>query len=151
VPIPGWDTLPDLTWSEKVALLTYRFLQLPQTETGIRHLFQDKLYIREIAIPPGVLVVGRVHKLGHEMQLLKGSLVLLGPDGYSVGFQAPTSLRTGPGYQAVCFTLSNVVARTIHPNPEDVRDIEALEASIFESPESLVDLGSQIERRLLLS
>lgn len=145
--IPVWDQYPQLVWKEKVALQTYRFMQLPQVETGIAHLFDDKTYIREVRIPAGTLIVGRVHRHGHEMQLLEGSVLLIG-EGFRMGKQAPDAVTTGPGFQMVCFTLSNVVARTIHPNPEDSRDIEALEADIFESPESLIEFGSQIERRL---
>jgi hypothetical protein len=151
VLIPVWDQYPQLNWNEKVALLTHRFMQLDQVETGIQHLFEDHDYIREVRIPAGTLIVGRVHKLGHEMQLVEGTVLLIGPDGFRVGKQAPDSVQTGPGFQCVCFTLSNVIARTVHPNPNDSRDIAALEAEIFESPESLLELGSQVERRLTVS
>lgn len=145
-----WDNLPSqLSWSDKVALLTYRFMQREQEETGLHHLFQDDLYIREVRIPAGTLIVGRIHKIGHEMELLKGQVILIGPDGFSHGVQAPEKVHTGPGFQMVCFTLSDVIARTIHPNADQNRDIAELEAEFFEDPAKLIERGEQIERKLL--
>lgn len=140
---------PDLSWADKVAVIAHRFLQLDQTATGLRHLFEEGKYIREIAVPGGTWIIGGIHKIGHEMQLLKGQVVLFGPDGFSMGFQAPYSLHTGPGYQAVCLTLTDVLARTIHPNPTEERDVQKLESLFFEPTEAMLALGKQIDKRLL--
>jgi len=146
--VPVWDQHPQLSWSDKVALLTYKFMQLEQTGTGLEHIFEEGKYIREVKIPAGTLIVGRIHKVGHITQLLEGSVLLIGPDGFRMGVQAPYEIKTGPGFQMVCFTLSNIVARTVHPNPDDLRDIDILETQIFESPVELIRRGEQIERSL---
>jgi hypothetical protein len=149
LPIPQWDQLPGLTWTEKVAYLTHQFLTMEQTECPLQHQFEKGLYIREIRIPADVLIVGRIHRHGHVCQLLEGSLVLIHREGHQEAFQAPSEILTLPGYQMVLYTATPVVARTIHPNPTDSRDISMLEADIFESAESVKELGAALHREVL--
>jgi len=149
VPIPQWDQLPGLTWTEKVAALTDQFLTLEQTQCPLKHLFEGNLYIREIRIPVGTLLTGRVHRHGHVCQLLEGSVVLVQRDGSRDAFQAPSEIVTLPGYQMVVYAVDDVIARTIHPNPTGERDIATLEADIFESAESVKELGAALNQQRL--
>lgn len=144
VPIPPWDSLPDLTWNEKIAYLTHQFLALEQTHCPLSHRFEQGLYIREIIIPAGSLIIGRVHRHGHVCQLLEGSLFLIHREGHREAFQAPSQILTLPGYQMVVYAVTDVRAQTVHPNPSDERDISRLEADIFESAESVKTLGAQL-------
>lgn len=143
---PMWDQLPDLTWKEKLAYLTYRFLQLPQVECPVVHLFENGAYIREMRIPAGALFLGRVHRHGHECQLISGKAIHFTEQG-RILLEGPLGLRTTPGYQMAVYAVTDVVGRTIHPD-HDSRDIQALEDDIFESVESLEKLGSSINKRL---
>lgn len=149
VPIPPWDQLPDLTWTEKVAYLTHQFLTMEQTGCPLNHRFEQGLYIREIRIPAGTLLTGRVHRHGHVCQLLEGSAVLVHRDGNREAFKAPSEILTLPGYQMVVYAVEDVLARTVHPNPTEERDIEALEADIFESAKSVKDLGAALHQQRL--
>ena len=149
VPTPQWDQLPGLTWSEKVAYLTHRFLTMEQTECPLQHQFEQNLYIREIRIPADTWLVGRVHRHGHICQLLEGSLILVHREGHTEAFQAPSEILTLPGYQMVVHTVTDVVARTVHPNPTGERDIEKLEAEIFEPAESIKQLGASLHQESL--
>lgn len=146
--IPVWDSLPDLAWKEKVAYLTYQFLQLPQTDCPVKEIFEPGLYIRQMVIPSQTIFLGRAHRYGHQCELLSGSLIHIAPDGTRPQVDAPFVMHTTPGYHMVLFALTECVARTYHPNPSENRDGQALENDIFESVEDLKELGSMIHRRL---
>ena len=149
VPIPQWDQLPDLTWTEKVAYLTHQFLTLEQTGCALTHRFEQGLYIREIRIPADTMLIGRIHRHGHVCQLLEGALVLIHPEGHREGFDAPSQILTLPGYQMVVYAVTDCLARTVHPNPAEERDLAVLDADIFESAASTVALGAALHQQRL--
>lgn len=144
--IPTWDHLPDLTWKEKLAYLTFKLLEQPQTECPLEHIFEDGTYIREMRIPAGTLFLGRAHRYGHECQLVSGIVLQVTETGRRV-VEAPFTVHTTPGYHMVMFTLTDIVGRTVHPHTGD-KNTQRLEDDIFESVESLKDLGSIVHQRL---
>jgi len=148
--IAQWDNLPhSLNWNEKVAYLAHQFLSMEQTACPLTHRFERGLYIRELRIPAKTLIIGNVHRHGHVCQLLQGDLLLIHRDGHREGFHAPSQILTEPGYQMVVYAVTDALAQTVHPNPTEERDIEKLEADIFETKENLVRLGAQVKERLL--
>jgi len=141
--IPAWDNLPALPWLDKVSYLTHLLLKGEQIESPVTHVFEDGNYIRELKLPKGALLTGREHLLGHEMQLTEGSVIVAAPDG-KFEFHAPASLHTKPGFHAVVYCLTDITARTVHPNPEDCRDVDALEAKWFGKAEDVIARGAQV-------
>jgi len=136
-----------LTWREKLAYLTVRFLQHGQVELPVLSLFEPGRYIREMRIPRGVLIIGRVHRLGHECQLLEGKVVHITEEARRC-VTAPFSLRTQPGYQLVLYTLTDIVGRTVHENPDEERDLAVLEKRWAEPLEDLISLGREVQAQL---
>jgi len=122
---------------------------MEQTACPLSHQFQEGLYIREIRIPAGILLTGRIHKHGHVCQLLEGSVVLIHPGGQREAFQAPSEILTLPGYQMVVYAVTDVIARTVHPNPTNERDIAVLDADIFEPAAVTLELGEALHQREL--
>lgn len=147
--IPMLDHLPlDLTWSEKIALLTVGVLDLPQHEVPLAHHFEDDgTYIREITCPAGAIIIGRTHIHGHLCELLEGEVIHV-TEGARIHRKAPFSVHTTPGYQMVVYTMTPIKARTVHPNPTDSRDVDELENSIFEPADKVKALGESIRKRL---
>ena len=47
------------------------------------------------------------------------------------------------------FALTDVVGRTYHPNPDELRDTAALEAMYFSPIEDMLALGAQVEQKCL--
>lgn len=149
--VPQWDQLPEhLTWNEKVAYLAHQFLTMEQTACPVTHRLEQGLYIREMQIPADTLFIGRVHRHGHVCQLLKGSVILIHGEHYREAFKAPSEIMTKPGYQMVVYAVTDVLAQTIHPNPNDERDYSKLEADIFETVESVKELGSRLHAQRLI-
>jgi hypothetical protein len=143
--VPAWDHLPEhLSWKQKVCLLTYCSLShLEQKETPLAHIFEPGVYIREMRIPAGVLLTGREHLLGHKVELMEGSAILFAPDGKH-RFDAYAFIHTRPGFHAVAYTLTDVVSRTVHPNAQESRDIEALENHWFGPAMPVVEAGKRL-------
>lgn len=145
--IPAWDQLPELSWKEKIAYLTYQFLTMGQTECPVTHQFEQGLYIRDMRIPAGTLFIGRAHRHGHVCQLLEGSVIHIGEFGRTP-LKAPFEMMSIPGYHMVLFAVTDVVGRTVHPNLADSRDTDALERDIFEPVEDMRELGASLQKRL---
>ncbi len=132
-----------------MAYLTYKLLELEQIEAPVKHIFAPGVYIRELLIPAGSLFTGNEHKLGHEVQLLEGSCLMVIPEG-RIRFDAFASIHTKPGYHAVVAAITDMVARTVHPNPQELRDISALESIWFGNPKDLIARGGNVHKMLEL-
>jgi hypothetical protein len=147
VSIPLIDQLPScLTWKEMLAVLTVKFLDLPQQDTPVEHAFKDGHYYRTMKIPAGSLFIGRPHRVGHQVDLLEGQVFLIHEQSRQLR-TAPDSMRTVPGYQTVFQALTDVVGRTVHPDTGE-RDVDKLEDGIFESLDSIKALGHEVMKRL---
>jgi hypothetical protein len=145
-PIAPLDDLPQLSWPEKLAYLAFKFHSLPQVECPLEHSFEDENYIRRIAIPKGTLFVGRVHRLGHVVELLSGSVIHVREHCRKL-VQAPFSMTTSPGDQVCAWALTDITARTLHP-AGGCSDIEELERVFFESTQSLCEAGEKVDQQL---
>lgn len=146
--IPIWDHLPEMPWRNKIAYLTYKFLQLPQVECPVEHIYEPGLYIREMKIPAGTFFLGRVHRHGHKVELISGEVIHILPDGTRRHIAEPTIVHTVPGYQMVAFIVTDVLCRSVHPNPTESRDQQALEDDYFESVESLKQYGKLVSQQM---
>ena|SRR6267378_5131410 len=143
----AWNQLPDsLTWQEKAAYLSWRVSQLPQAPMPVTHLFEGGQYIREMLIPAQTVFLGRVHRVGHQLQLLEGEVILCLPTG-PVHKRAPECMQTCAGFQAIAFTLTDVRVRSLHPDTGE-RDIPTLEASLADSADAQIAWGASIQQRL---
>jgi hypothetical protein len=137
------NKVPGLTWADKVNYLGYA---MRNDETcPRRHIFEPGWYICEIDIPASRVFIGRVHKHGHICKLVKGELILLSEEGRTY-HQAVDQIVTGKGYQAVLYTLTDVVGRTYHPNPSDCRDVDKLDEEHWETRESALEHGRLIAK-----
>jgi hypothetical protein len=134
------------SWRSKLLALGYEFRQMPQVECPVEHLFENGNYIREMRIPAGALFIGRIHRHGHEVQLISGRLIHRTPQGY-FELEGPLGVRTQPGDQMVAYMLTDVVARSIHPCGEE-RDVETLANEWFEPIDVMDKLAAQIHEEL---
>lgn len=138
----------DLSWSDRVALLSYEISQHPtatsnQDDFGIRHIFKDEWYIREFAMPAGTIFIGRVHKQGHILKLITGE-VMLEMEGGRRKYIAPATIHTAPNFIAVCVMLTDIVAQGWFLNPDNCRDVDKLEREYFSDPAEMLKLGNEL-------
>jgi hypothetical protein len=126
------------TFPEKVDALVDQMRRLPQTECPLKHHFAPGLYLREIFMPAGTVVVGRVHKTEHFNILVQGACVIVHDDGQREELRAPKVFVSKAGVQKVLYILEDMIWMTTHPTDEtDLEKIEPL----------LVDPKPQLEHQ----
>ena len=83
----------------------------------LKHSFTNGMYVREIFIPAGFLIVGKIHKHDHPNFLLKGKVRILTEfEGESI-IEAPMSIISKAGTKRALFTLEDTIWVTVHLNP----------------------------------
>jgi hypothetical protein len=97
----------------------------------LTHRFADGVYAREILLPAGSLVVGKIHRYGHLNVITKGLVSVLTEDGVQV-LKAPLTFISKPGTKRVVFAHEDTVWTTFHgTNPNEVNDINKVEDRII--------------------
>lgn len=82
------------------------------------HHFAPGLYAREIRIPAGVTVTGKIHKHSNLNIMSAGRLTLWDEDGELVHLEAPYTVVAPAGVRRVVYAHTDVVWTTIHATPE---------------------------------
>lgn len=145
-------TLPQLSWADKIAYLAYKLSStsgVKPEDMPVKHLFVPGRYIREFTLPADFLFIGRVHRQGHIILLCEGKAKLFLDQNVFTVHQGPDAVMSAAGYQTVAHTLTEVRVRTIHPNPENLQDVQELEERFFGPIQPVLDRGEQIMQGLL--
>lgn len=95
-------------------------------ELPLRHFFSEGIYTREMSIRKGMFVIGKIHKFDHTFFLLKGKLLLCTEEG-TKEIEAPYCGNAKAGAKRVAVALEDTVFVNVHPNPNNVTEIEKLE------------------------
>ena len=97
----------------------------------LKHSFSDGIYVREITIPAGMLIIGKIHKHDHPNFLLKGEVVVVTEGGGIEELKAPCSMISKPGTKRALYAKTELVWTTVHLNPTNTEDLEELEEEII--------------------
>ena len=84
----------------------------------LTHKFAPGIYVREIFIPKGTCVVGKIHKHDHPNFLLKGEVLVVTEFGGKERLKAPLSMISKAGTKRVVFALEDTVWITVHATNE---------------------------------
>lgn len=137
---------PSLTWREKIAYLVRRFGAETQAECPLKHYFAPGVYLREIFMPAGAIVIGKIHKTEHFNIIQQGRLLIFDEDG-AKELVAPCTFVSKPGVQKVLYIEEDTVWSTVHITEE--RDLEKLEAALIEPDDSYPQLDRALERLMI--
>ena len=96
----------------------------------LKHSFGDGLYIRELTVPKGLLIVTKIHKKSHPYFLLKGDCSILTDEGI-IRIKAPYSGITKPGTKRVVYTHEDTIWTTVHLNIDNITDLLEIEEEII--------------------
>ena len=103
-------------------------LKEPQVSCPVAHHFGKGIYIREITIPQGTLIVGRYHKFPHLNIMLRGVLSTYDSQGQSVELKPPLIFESAPG-RKFGYAVETVVWLNVYATNET--DIEKLEKELY--------------------
>lgn len=92
----------------------------------LTHSFSDGVYIREMKMGEGGMVIGKIHNRSHTWFLMQGHLIIATEDG-SFEYKAPTYVNAPAGCKRVIKALEDSVFVNVHPNPDNIKDIDKLE------------------------
>jgi quercetin dioxygenase-like cupin family protein len=105
---------------------------MPQAETPVVNTFAGGVYARELFIPKGTILVGKVHLTEHLNICLKGDLTFLTVDGPKrvVG---PTMFAAPAGTKKLAYANEDSIWVNVHPALSDDPDqiVDALTVSRF--------------------
>jgi hypothetical protein len=92
----------------------------------LKHWLAPGIYAREIHLPGGTVVVGKIHRHRHLNIISQGSITCYTEFGLE-HYTAPASFISEPGTKRVVLTHEDAIWTTIHPNPTDETDVSKLE------------------------
>lgn len=92
----------------------------------LKHWLAPGVYAREIHLPAGTVVVGKIHRHRHFNIISKGSITCYTEFGLET-WTAPASFISDAGTKRVVVTHEDAIWTTIHPNPDDETDVQKLE------------------------
>jgi len=96
----------------------------------VKHSFADGIYVREIFIPAGTELTGKIHKHEHPNFLMKGKVKVATEDGIEI-LEAPMSMISKAGTKRALLALTDLIWVTCHLNPSNTTDLKELEAIVI--------------------
>lgn len=103
----------------------------------LKHSFAPGIYVREITIPRGMLLTGKIHRHCHPNFLMKGEVSVFTESTGWERIKAPHAMISAAGTKRVVFTHEETVWITVHATDKtDLKEIEKeLIAPTFEEYE----------------
>ena len=92
----------------------------------LTHSFSEGVYIREMKMHKGGIVIGKIHNRSHTWFLMKGHLQVATESG-TFEYKAPTYVNARSGAKRVIKALEDSVFINVHPNPDNITDTDKLE------------------------
>jgi len=127
---------------DAIRSLAFALAEGPTVEVEPVHRFAPGLYVRELTVPAGCVIVGKVHKHESVNILVKGS-ALLACDGRVEKVSAPLTFVSGPGRQKAAYVLEDMTWINVHPTQET--DLVKIEAEFIEKDEGFEAHKLQLE------
>lgn len=96
----------------------------------LKHTFSDGIYVREIFIPAGTYIVGKLHKHEHPNFLMNGTVDVITEAGME-RLTGPLSMISPAGTKRALKAITDLVWITVHHNPTNTQDPKKLEKIII--------------------
>jgi hypothetical protein len=127
--LPNMPTLAEIRSLESAM----RAAPTGHVEIPVQHHFAPGVYCREITIPAGVCIVGKLHRTQHLISLQAGEVTIYTDRGME-RIVGPRTWTTYPGTKRAIFAHTDATLMTIHVTDET--DVDVIESQIIE-PELL--------------
>lgn len=88
--------------------------------------FAPGVYIRTVFMRAGETWVGKIHRYEHFSIISQGSAAVVTEFDQSI-VSAPDKFMSPAGTKRALAIIDDMIWTTIHPNPENIRDVSALE------------------------
>jgi len=92
----------------------------------LTHSFAEGCYVRQIFLPKGAVLTGKIHKHAHPNFLMSGEVLVVTEHGGREHLTAPRAMISQPGTKRAIVALADTVWITVHvTNATDLAKIEA--------------------------
>ena len=108
--------------NEQIEAIEEQLLNFPQVECPLKHNFAPGVYMREITMPAGSLIIGHEHLTEHFNVVLTGKARVM-IDGVIEDLIAPCYFISKPNVRKVLYILEEMKFATIHPTEETSVDV----------------------------
>ncbi len=131
--------LPAHPTLDQIRRLEGEIRKLPERECPITHHWADGVYGREMFIPAGTVLTGKMHRFATLNVLLEGEITVSTPHGMQ-RLTAPAIFTGTPGDKKVGYAHTDT--RWLNVHPTKLKDVAAIESKFIE-PEPPVLLENQ--------
>lgn len=116
---------------EDILTLENALSQVPGAVIGdsdlmpLKHAFAEGVYVREIFIPKGCILTGKIHRHSHPNFLMSGEVIVVTEHEGRQHLKAPLSMISKAGTKRAIIALEDTVWITVHVTSET--DLEKIE------------------------
>lgn len=129
----------DTALGQKVGSLLGAMTEAPLIECVERHHFGPGIYVKEVVMPAGSVIVGKVHKVEHLCNMLTGRMILVQEDGTRTEVVAPATFVAKPG-RKVAYIIETTIFQNIYSTDET--DVEKLENMFIDNSKNILEEGN---------
>ena len=133
----GEKDISHLSVREKIGVIETSMLKYPQLDIPVKHMFADGLYMRQILIPKGTLLVSKIHKYEQVDIMPVGDISVVTDRGDIVRIKGPYTGISKPGMKRLGYAYEDTLWIDVHATRETNIDIleDMLYADSFEELE----------------
>jgi len=118
-------------------------LKQEQVEAPLHHAFAPGVYLRQVVMPKGAMIIGHEHKTEHFNVVLSGHASVL-MNGEVQEIKAPSIFVSKAGVRKVLLIHETMIWATIHPTNET--QIERLEEELIIKSETFQNHQKEIAK-----
>ena len=96
----------------------------------ITHNFSDQLYMRQMRMPAGSIVVSAVHHTDHFWFLMTGK-ILVTTNGETIEHIAPCYESSIKGAKRLIHCIEDCIFINVHKNPTNTKDMSLVEDKLY--------------------
>src|SRR5574337_783060 len=104
---------------------------LPQVHIEPKHSFAKGMYGRELLMPAGTLIVGKIHQHEHLAIMVYGDILVYTEQGGKRRLKGYNMMVSPPETKRVVYPFEDTLWITIHLDPDGKRDADALETDMI--------------------
>lgn len=123
---------------DKLHELERAIATLPPVELRTEHVFAKGVYVRQLWIPAGTFLTGKLHKTEHVSICAMGEISVLTPTGMK-RVKAPYTVVCPAGTKRAAYAHTDTLWINIHPTDE--RDLDKLETLLIEEEPGIDELN----------
>jgi hypothetical protein len=113
--------------------------QAPQVECKESHHFGPNIYIKEVTLPAGSVIIGKHHRHEHLCNMVSGRMIVVDSEGNRTELVAPMTFMAKSG-RKIAYIIETVVFQNIYSTSET--DIQKLEDMIVDNSKDMLLEGN---------